>query len=127
MYLTYRGVRRIIPVGDVPEETSSSAQSATDRPSTSFVPVLQDVSVSDKLSNASTETFVSSRPGCGFIEIGQYGAIPLSIERKLKIVHTIVCIDILVASSSCSRFSIRRSKEGSLPSRGVSHEWPLEQ
>jgi hypothetical protein len=51
---------------------------AADEPSNSYLPVLQDVTVSTKTSNASTDTFASSHSGCGIIEVGRYGAIPLS-------------------------------------------------
>ena len=38
--------------------------------------------------NASTNTFVSSHSGCGIIEVGRYGAIPLSTSGKIHVART---------------------------------------
>lgn len=94
VYLTFRGARRVLALDGVPDSESELPgpmvvpSHAADGPSNSYLPVLQDIAVSTKTSNASTDTFASSHSGCGIIEVGRYGAIPLSTSGKIQVART---------------------------------------
>jgi hypothetical protein len=106
VYLTFRGARRVLSLNGVLDSESkvpgpmAVPSHAADGPSNSYLPVLQDVTVSTKTSNASTDTFASSHSGCGIIEVGRYGAIPLSTSGKMQVARTIVYIKAVVLISS---------------------------
>ena len=82
VYLTYLGRNQLLTTSSPAEVERRSLSMSVDADwsTGSFLPVLQDVGASTILSTTSTDTFVTSRPGCGLIEVGRYGAIALSSE-----------------------------------------------
>lgn len=91
VHLTYLGAKEVPSDGGHEGEGSMSAPSqstCTCQPTSSFLPVLQDVNVSSSLPDVPTDTFVASHPGCGLIEVSRYGAIPLPKEGKLHVVRS---------------------------------------
>lgn len=89
--MTYRGAKQLLPTDQGPDgeprplSVSGGDDTNADESTGSFLPVLRDVAVSTPLSRASTNTFASSRPGCGLIEVSRYGAIPLPSEGKTSL------------------------------------------
>lgn len=78
--LTYRGAKEILSAGNGVKEDETTTRAdppIVEDPASLFFPVLQDATGSIHRSRDVTDTFVASRPGCGLIDVGIYGAIPL--------------------------------------------------
>ena len=97
LFLSYLGAKqRLLGVSDEVEQFAFTPMSpcfvsSVGRPTATFLPVLSDIQVPDKLSNTTNDTFAISQPGCGLIELSRYGVSPFPNDGMSRLVSVDRC------------------------------------